>query len=143
MQIKDVMTRDVAAVSPDITVADAATQMKELDVGPLPVCDGERLVGMITDRDITTRATAAGQDPQATRVKDVMTPDVLFCFEEQDVDEAAQLMQQKKVRRLLVLNRDSRLVGMVSLGDLAVKTGEEKTPAETLTDISEPARPRQ
>lgn len=119
MKIKDVMTRDVVCVSPDASIAEAAAQMKALDEGPLPVCDGERLVGMVAG-DVATRASVAGQDPQSTRVRDLMTPEVLFCFEGQDVAEAARLMQQKKVRRLVVLNRGSRLVGLVSLDDLAV-----------------------
>lgn len=142
MKIKDVMTRDVMAVSPDTTVADAATQMKALDVGPLPVCDGERLMGMLTDRDLTTRVTAAGQDPHTATVRDAMTTEVIYCFEDQDVQEAAEMMKTHKIRRLLVLNREQRLVGIVSLGDLAVKTGEEKTPAEALTEVSEPAHPQ-
>lgn len=142
MQIKEVMTRDVTVISPDTSIADAAAQMAALDVGPLPVCDGTRLIGMITDRDIATRATAAGQDPRTTPVRQAMTPEVIYCFEDQDVQEAAELMQAKKIRRLLVLDHDKRFVGIVALGDLAVKTGEGKTPAETLTEVSEPAQPK-
>lgn len=126
MQIKDVMTRDVVVVSPDATVAEAADQMKSLEVGRLPVCDGDRLIGMVADQDITTQASSTGQDPWSMRVRDVMTPEVLFCFEEQDVREAARLMQQKKVHRLVVLNRDSRLVGLVSINDLGGDSGDEK-----------------
>jgi CBS domain-containing protein len=106
--------------------------------GPLPVCDNDRLAGLITDRDIAVRAVAEGCDPRTTTVKDVMTPDVVYCFEDQDVQEAAQLMREHQVRRLVVLNRDKRLVGIVSLGDLAVETGDEKLAAKTLEHVSLP-----
>lgn len=142
MQLRDVMTRDVEIVRPDATLAEAAGRMKALDVGPLPVCDGNRLVGMLTDRDVTTRATAAGQDPRTTRVRDAMTPDVAYCFEDQDISEAEQLMRERKIRRIAVLDRNKQLVGMVSLGDLATKSGGEKAPHEVLTDVSEPAHPK-
>ena len=106
--------------------------------GPLPVCDNDRLAGLITDRDIAVRAVAEGCDPRTTTVKDVMTPDVVYCFEDQDVQEAAQLMREHQVRRLVVLNRDKRLVGIVSLGDLAVETGDEKLSGRTLEHVSLP-----
>jgi CBS domain-containing protein len=112
--------------------------MKNQDVGPLPVCDNERLVGLITDRDIVVRAVAEGCDPRTTTVQNVMTPDVLSCFEDQDVQQAAQLMCEHQVRRLVVLNRDKRLVGIVSLGDLAVDTGDEKLAGLTLEQVSLP-----
>jgi CBS domain-containing protein len=95
--------------------------MKALDVGALPVCDGERLVGMITDRDITLEATAQSRDPVTTLVRDCMRPEVIYCFEDEDVDEAERIMQEKQIRRLPVLTREKRLVGIVSLGDLATK----------------------
>jgi CBS domain-containing protein len=142
MQLKEVMTRNVEVIHPDDTLAAAAEKMKTLDVGPLPVCDGDRLVGMLTDRDITVRATAAGRDPTMTHVRDAMTPDVVYCFEDQDVKEAAQLMEQRQIRRLLVLNREKRLVGIVSLGDLAVESGDRKLSGEVLKEVSEPAEPR-
>src|SRR5436309_16081443 len=116
--------------------------MKEIDVGPLPVCDGDRLVGMLTDRDITVRAVAAGCDPRTTPASAAMTPEVIFVYEDQDVAEAARLMKDKEVRRLMVLNRDKRLVGMLSLGDLAVDVGDEQVSSETLERVSEPAEPR-
>jgi CBS domain-containing protein len=141
MQLKDVMTRQVEVVSPNATLEEAARKMKDLDVGPIPVCDGDRLVGMITDRDLTVRATAAGKNPDATQVRDVMTPDVIYCFEDEDVRKAAELMQQRQIRRLVVLNRQKRLVGIVSLGDLAVDVGDEVLAGETLEEISKPATP--
>src|SRR3954454_21482891 len=116
MKVSEMMTRGAECTRPDVTVQKAAERMKALDVGSLPVCgDNDRLVGMLTDRDITVRAVAEGQDPKTARVQDVMTPDVLYCFEDQDVSEAVRLMEENQVRRLVVLNRDKRLVGIVSL----------------------------
>src|SRR3954447_24071874 len=143
MQVKEVMTRGVECTRPDASLQEAARKMRDLDVGRLPVCgDNDRLVGMLTDRDITLRAVAEGQDPKTARVQDVMTPDVLYCFEDQDVAEAARLMEENQVRRLAVLNSDKRLVGIVSLGDLAVKAGDEKPSGAALGQVSEPAEPR-
>jgi CBS domain-containing protein len=136
MQLRDVMTRDVEVVRPESTLAEAARKMKELDVGPIPVCDDNQIIGMITDRDIATRAVAEGRDPKQTQVREVMTEDVVYCFEDQDIDEAARLMRERQVRRLLVLNRSRELTGIVSLGDLAVDTGDERLAGETLEDIS-------
>ena len=139
MLVSDVMTRGAECVRPSSTLQQAAQKMKDWDVGPLPVCgDNDRLVGMITDRDITVRAVAEACDPRTTAVQDVMTPDVVYCFEDQDVQEAAWLMREHQVRRLVVLNRDKRLVGIVSLGDLAVETGDEKLAGKTLEDVSLP-----
>src|SRR5262245_20535384 len=110
MRVSEVMTRGVECTRPDATLQEAAAKMKSLDVGPLPVCDNDRLVGMVTDRDITVRATAEGEAPTRVRVRDIMTPEVTYCFEDQDVAQAAQLMKEKQVRRLVVLNRDKRMV---------------------------------
>jgi CBS domain-containing protein len=134
MQLREVMTPHVEVIHPDATLREAAQKMQTLDVGPIPVCDGDRLQGMLTDRDITVRATAAGRDPNTTRVREVMTPDVVYCFEDQDVQEAAQVMEERQIRRLIVLNRDKRLVGIVSLGDLATQTGDEELDAEELSE---------
>ena len=101
MLLRDVMTRHVEVIHPDATLREAAQKMKTLDVGPVPVCDGERLQGMLTDRDITIRATAEGRDPNTTRVRDVMTPDMVYCFEDQDVREAARIMEERQIRRLV------------------------------------------
>src|SRR4051794_4981629 len=141
MQVREVMTHHVEVVRPDTTLQEAAQKMKALDVGPLPVCDGERLVGMLTDRDITVRAVAEGRDPKSTPVREAMTPEVHYCFEDEDVAEAARVMKDREVRRLLVVNRDKRLVGMLSLGDLAVGVGDEQISSETLERVSEPAAP--
>ena len=141
MQVHEVMTRDAECTHPNATIHEAAERMKALDVGSLPVCESDRLVGMLTDRDITVRATAEGVPPGLGQVRDVMTREVISCFEDQDVREAVRLMEQKQVRRLVVLNRDKRLVGIVSLGDLAVKAGDEVINSEALEQVSEPAAP--
>ncbi|HEX2185161.1 MAG TPA: CBS domain-containing protein [Chloroflexota bacterium] len=141
MKVGDVMTRSVEVIHPDATIDEAAEKMKAFDVGPLPVCDGDRLVGMITDRDITVRATAEERDPVTTRVSEVMTPDVVYTFEDADVEEAARLMEQHQLRRLVVMNRDKRLVGIVSLGDLAVRTPNEQRTGEVLEEVSRPSEP--
>ena len=138
MIVRDVMTKGAECISPTTSLQEAARKMRDLDVGPLPVCENDRLVGMVTDRDITVRAVAEGCDPRTTTVKEVMTPDVVYCFEDQDVQQAANLMKQKQVRRLMVLNRDKRLVGIISLGDLAVETGDEHLTGRTLEEVSLP-----
>jgi CBS domain-containing protein len=142
MLVRDVMTKGAECVRPTDSLQQAASKMKDLDVGSLPVCEGDHLVGMITDRDITVRATAEALPSGLGRVRDVMTPAVVSCFEDEDVREAARLMQEHQVRRLVVLNRDRRLAGIVSLGDLAVETGDEKLAGETLEQVSEPASPQ-
>lgn len=142
MQVREIMTKNVEVVRPDATLQDAARKMKGLDVGPMPVCDGDRLLGMLTDRDITIRAVADGMDPRQTAVGNLMTPDVVYCFDDQDVRDAARIMQDRQIRRLLVLNRDKRLVGIVSLGDIAVDTQSAGTSGETLERVSEPSEPQ-
>jgi CBS domain-containing protein len=141
MQLKDVMTRQVEVISPDASLEEAARKMDQLNVGPLPVCEDERLVGLVTDRDITVRATAAGKDPRTTPVREAMSQDVLYCFEDQDVREAAQIMERQQVRRLPVLDHSKRLVGIVSLGDLATDTRDDRLTGEVLERVSEPAQP--
>src|SRR5215469_10099563 len=137
MRVKDVMTKGAECVSPTASLHEAAGKMKSLDVGSLPVCEGDRLVGMITDRDITVRATAEAIPPGLGQVRDVMTPNVVYCLEDEPVQQAAQLMKEHQVRRLVVLNNKNRLVGIVSLGDLAVETGDEQLAGETLERVSE------
>ena len=141
MQLKDVMTRNVEVIGPEATLEDTASRMDALDIGPLPVCENLRLVGMITDRDITVRSTAMGEDPKTTHVRDAMSKDVLYCHEDDDVRDASRLMERKQVRRLPVLNREHRLVGIVSLGDLAVWGRDEQLSGEVLQQVSEPAEP--
>lgn len=121
MKIAEVMTRGVDLTDPDATLQEAAMTMAEEDVGFLPVGENDRVVGMITDRDIAVRAVAAGRDPRTTRVREIMTDRVLYCFEDEEIEMAAESMSREHVRRLPIVNRRKRLVGVVSLGDIAVK----------------------
>jgi len=137
MLVKEIMTRNVECVRPDDTLQAAARKMRELDVGPLPVCGGDdRLAGIVTDRDITVRATAEGRDPTRTTVREAMTPDVVYVFDDQDVRDAADTMATHQIRRVLLLDRDKRLA------DVAVDAGREARPADTLREVSQPAEPR-
>src|ERR671933_1354767 len=122
MRVSETMTRDVRIASPDQSIREAARIMAEIDAGVLPVGENDRLVGMITDRDIAIRAVAEGKGPD-TSVREVMTEDVKYCFEDEDTDHVARNMADQQVRRLPVVNRDKRLVGILSLGDLAVMQG--------------------
>ena len=126
MKIGDVMTPDVEVVNPDDTLRTAAELMADLDSEALPVGQNDLLIGVITDRDITIRAVAEGRDPENTTVRQAMSPDVLYCFEDEDVSDVSQKMGEWWVRRLPVVNQDKRLVGIVSLGDLAVGTAESE-----------------
>jgi len=137
-RIREVMSKSVEVVSPHAKLSEVAQRMKSHDVGAIPICDGRRLQGMITDRDIVTRVLAENRDPNNTRALDVMSKEVLYCFEDQSVKEAAELMQQRKVRRLIVLDRSKNLVGIVSLGDIAAEAGREALAGETLSEIAEP-----
>ena len=139
-QIADVMTRGVHTLAPHDTVLRAAQAMAEMDVGAIPVCDGDRLVGMVTDRDIVLRAVALNQAGDSTRLEAVMSGEPCWCFEDQTVDEVIDVMREAQLRRMPVVDRDEVLVGIVSLGDLAVK-GDEGKAGEALEQISEPAAP--
>src|SRR5918994_1709426 len=139
MKISDIMTRNVRVVAPDRTIQEAARLMDEMNVGSLPVCDGRRLRGMVTDRDITVRATAAGLPPDTTRVRDVMSDNVWWCFDDDDVNHIVQLMSDHQIRRLPVVDRDKHLVGIVALGDLA--TDQEEQATRALHRISTPSEP--
>jgi CBS domain-containing protein len=141
MRIAEIMTQDPEVITSNFVLKDAALMMRELDVGMLPIGKDDRLVGMLTDRDITIRATAEGRDPTKTQVHEVMTQEVVYCFEDQDVSEAAKLMQERQIRRLPILDREKRLIGIVSLGDVAVHSGEKNVVAETIKEVSEPAAP--
>jgi CBS domain-containing protein len=141
MQVHEIMTPEVEVIHPDASLKEAAEKMSRLEIGPLPVCDGERLVGMLTDRDITIRATAQGRDPNTTKVRDAMTSAVVYCFEDQEVEIAAQMMEMRQIRRVPVLTRDKRLVGIVSLGDLSVETQDQQLAGQTLEGVSEPGKP--
>jgi len=136
MKVCDVMSCDVQVASPTQTIRDAAQIMAKIDAGVLPVGENDRLVGMITDRDIAIRAVAEGKSP-TTKVGDIMSDEVLYCFDDQDLDEVAQNMSEMKVRRLPVVNREKRLVGIISIGDLA-RNEDASTTGETVSSISEP-----
>jgi CBS domain-containing protein len=120
-RVADVMETDVRIASPEDTVQRAAQLMREADAGVLPVGEGDRLVGMVTDRDVAVRLVAEGRDPRQTRVREVMTPEVRYVFEDEDLDHVAENMAEQQVRRLPVVNREKRLVGVISLADLARK----------------------
>jgi CBS domain-containing protein len=145
MQIKDVMTPGAEVVSSDATAIEAAEKMRRFDVGSLPVCSGNRLEGFLTDRDITVRLVAAGLEASETKVEEIMTPDATYCFDDQTLEEAAAVMEAHQIRRLPIMSREKQLIGMLSLGDLAVRTqdGEDWDLAdEALKDISAPSEPR-
>jgi CBS-domain-containing membrane protein len=137
--IQDVMTRDVQSISPQETIQRAAQMMDELNVGSIPVLDGQKLVGMITDRDITVRATAAGQAPGSTRVGDVMSTDVRTCSPDQTVDEVLGQMGDVQIRRVPVVDGSQQVVGIVSMGDMATKHSAGVDRA--LEEVSSPSRP--
>ena len=136
MQLKDIMTPAVERLPHDASVQEVAQMMKAIDVGMIPVYDGGRLVGMVTDRDLALRVVAEGCDVAHTPAHAVMTPAVISCYEDQTVDEAAQVMEQHQIRRLIVLNRHKRLVGIVALGDLATHRRSKKVAGEALSEIS-------
>jgi CBS domain-containing protein len=130
------MTRDVRLLSPDQTIREAASLMADVDVGSLPVGENDRLVGMITDRDIVIRAVAQGKSAD-TKVADVMSKEMLYCFDTDDIDDVARNMGKAQVRRLPVVNSDKRLVGIVSLGDLA-RNDDPTTIGRTVSRLSTP-----
>ena len=136
MQVKQCMTRDVCVISPDDTIERAAQTMGRIDAGILPVGDNDRLVGMITDRDIAIRGIAEGCGPTA-KVRDVMSQEVRYCFDDADADEVLENMAEIQVRRMPVVNHDKRLVGIVSISDIA--KDEEKEAGEGLRDITRPS----
>jgi|SRR5215469_15133593 len=121
MRIAEIMSADVHLVGPDDTVQSAAKMMADEDVGFLPVGENDRLIGMLTDRDIALRAVAQGKDPKKTKVRDIMTAKVLYCTDEDDVADAAENMAELRIRRLPIVDSNKRLVGIVSLGDIAFR----------------------
>jgi CBS domain-containing protein len=130
------MSHDVQLASPKQSIRDAAKIMAKIDAGVLPVGENDKLVGVITDRDIAVRAVAEGKAP-TTKVRDVMSQEVLYCFDDQELEDVARNMAEQKVRRLPVVNREKRLVGIISLGDLARNEAAETT-GEMVSSISEP-----
>ncbi len=141
MKLNEIMTRDVEIVHPDDSLQIAALKMRNRNIGFLPVFDGNRLVGVLSDRDISVRALARGLNSNNLVTGDMVSSPVIYCYEDQDVEEAAQLMQENQIRRLVVLDRDKRLAGVVSLGDLAMN-GSSHLSGEVLQSISEPVPAR-
>jgi CBS domain-containing protein len=139
MKVHEIMPHNVECIDPETPIAKAADKMRDLDIGFLPICENDRLIGTVTDRDITIRSVAQGRDPRLAPVREIMTQQVFYCYEDDDVEKTGQYMQKKEVRRMLILNRQKRLVGVVSIGDLAKTSGEKEIAGETLGHIAEAA----
>jgi len=126
MKVAEIMSRNLWMIRLDTTLNEAAKMMREQDVGALPVTDGEKIKGMLTDRDIVIRGIGAGKDPAATSAREAMTEKIRYVFDDDDVSKAAEAMSDKQIRRLVVLNRAKRMVGLVSMGDLCRQTDDEQ-----------------
>lgn len=136
MKLRDVMTRDIEICRPDSSLREAAERMRQRNVGCIPVCEDNRILGILTDRDIVVRGIAEGRDPNSTKVRELMTREVVYAFEDQDIQEGARLMEQRKVRRLPILNHQSQPVGIISVDDLAVQASEmEKLAGQVLAGV--------
>ena len=141
MHLSEVMTRDVESIRPDTNLKDAALIMRNLDVGVVPVTDGDRLLGLLTDRDIVVRAVSEGRDPRKTQAHEVMTRELACCYEDEEIGEASLVMATRQIRRLPIVDHGDHLVGIVSLGDLAVATDDPARTGRVLERVSEPGRP--
>jgi CBS domain-containing protein len=137
MKVSEIMTTNVECVTPETTINELAEKMKSLDVGFLAVCEKDRIAGTVTDRDIVIRGIAGGRDLNSIKTREIMSKEVHWCFENDDIKDVAGKMRDKEVRRMLLLNQNKRLVGVVSIGDLAKV--EEQESGKTLKDISEAA----
>lgn len=137
MLARELMTHSVECVSPDEKLRDVAVKMRDRDVGSFPVCESGRLTGIVTDRDIAIRCVANGEDPKKTSVRDAMSEELIFCFEDQSVDEISHLMRQHQVRRLPVLDVDKQLIGIIAVADLALTASDEQT-ADAVEGITRP-----
>jgi CBS domain-containing protein len=137
-QLKDLMSRDVKVISPDMTIGEAAKKMRDGDFGMMPVGEDDRMIGTISDRDIAIRAVAEGKEA-GTKVRDVMSEGITWVYEDDSVEQVATIMSKHQVRRLPVVNRDKRLVGIVALGDFAVESSEIQPAAKALSEISKPS----
>jgi CBS domain-containing protein len=137
MKIQEVMTADVSYVGPDAPILEIARKMRDADIGSMPVVDDDRLIGMVTDRDIVVRIVAEGADLGTATARAAMSPGILYCFEDDTVEQVLENMGDQQIRRLPVVNRDKRLVGLVSLGDLSL-TGKRRAAGEALQEISQP-----
>ncbi len=137
-QLKDVMSRDVKVLNPEATLKDAARQMRDGGFGLMPIGENDRMIGTLSDRDIVIRAVAEGRDAN-TKVRELISEEVVWAYENDSVDKACQLMSDHQIRRLPIVNADKRLVGIVALGDLAVDAGDIQPAGEALSNISKPS----
>jgi CBS domain-containing protein len=137
MRVREIMTSNVECLEPEATLKDIAQEMKSLDVGFIPICENDRLVGTVTDRDIVIRAVADGNDVNTIKARDIMSREIVYAFEEDDVKDVAEKMREKDVRRILIMDESKRLVGVVSIGDISKV--EEKVSGKTLHDITDAA----
>jgi len=138
MRIQDVMTAEVSFVRPDTPILEIARKMRDGDIGATPVVEDERLIGMVTDRDVVVRVVAEGGDVRTATARDAMSPGILYCFVDESVEAVLENMGDQQIRRLPVVDRQKRLVGVVSLGDLAL-SGKRKAAGEALQEISQPS----
>lgn len=139
MKINEIMTRNVECVSPSLKISLAAEKMLNEDIGFLPICEHDRVIGTVTDRDITIRSVAQGRDPRLAPISEIMTSTIFHCYEDDDVETVAKAMEDDAVRRMLIFDRDDQLVGVVSLGDIARAKDESGLAGETLSGIAEAA----
>ena len=139
MKVSETMHYAFKTIQQDASVQDAAKLMSEQDIGMLPVECEDRITGVLTDRDIVTRAVAVGSDPKTTPVSDVMSAESIYCLEDDDIEDAAVIMEDNKIRRLMVQNSEGRFVGMLTLADLALHQGAEQIETEILHEVSQPA----
>ena len=139
MKVQQIMSHNVECIEPTTPIAKAAQKMRDMDIGFLAVCEEEGLVGTVTDRDITIRSVAQGRDPRLAPVEEIMTPTAFHCYEDEDVEQVGKYMKEKEVRRMLIMNREEKLVGVVSIGDIAKTSGEQQLAGETLGQIAEAA----
>ncbi|MGE5505007.1 MAG: CBS domain-containing protein [Actinomycetota bacterium] len=141
MQVREVMTPDVVVIGPHASIRDAARRMRDRDVGCLPIADeGGRLLGIVTDRDIAVRAVADNRNPAQTTVRECMSTDLVWVHDDLGVEDAAEMMEREQVRRLPVLDREQRLVGILSLGDISTRTTDRRLAGEVTREVSQPLR---
>ncbi len=140
MKVRDVMSHHVQRISSSAVVSEAAEKMRIFNIGTLPILEDNKVVGMLTDRDIVIRVVAAGLNPKVTVIKDVYTPDIISCYTDDDLESAARIMEDNQVRRLLVLDHNDNIAGVLSIGDLALKTKIDYLTYEILEKVCEPAR---
>ena len=139
MQIQQIMSKNVEYIGPETPIATAAQKMRDKDIGFIPVCDNDRIVGTLTDRDLVIRAIAQGRDCRNAQAREVMTQEVFYCYSDENVEHVGEVMRENEVRRMLILDRQKRLVGVVSLGDIAKASGNTTLAGVTLGQIAEAA----